>query len=152
MSDKDVFLWVIKSYLGTFYRWGGDDPSGFDCSGLVLEGLQSVGKIASNTDMTAATMWERFKAFSIATPHAGALVFYCNKHGKVIHVEVCITESLAIGESGGGHRVKTEADAIAFNAFVKVRPIYGRPGSSDIKGIVDLFDHPDIIARVGDSQ
>ena len=30
-------------YIGKFYKWGGDDPSGFDCSGFVIEILKSVG-------------------------------------------------------------------------------------------------------------
>jgi len=43
----------VSHFVGTFYTWGGDDPSSFDCSGLVVEALKSVGLISRHDDRTA---------------------------------------------------------------------------------------------------
>lgn len=121
----DLAMDVAKSHLGRWYKWGGDDPSGFDCSGLVLEVLQSVGIISRGTDMTAANLYELFKDTETQTPVDGCLLFW--KSGdKIVHVEMVLAkigeELFTIGASGGGSNTKTIEDAIAQNAFIKVRP------------------------------
>jgi hypothetical protein len=44
----------------------------------------------------------------------------------VVHVEICLSEELSIGASGGGSKTKTIKDAIKQNAFIKIRPIHSR--------------------------
>ena len=120
--------WIVKvalSHLGTFYTWGGDDPSGFDCSGLAVECLKSVGSIARGTDYTAQGLYTLFPEVEKSEP--GHLVFW--KLGEqVVHVEICIGNGLAIGASGGGRSVVDRKSAIEANAFVKVRPMASRTG------------------------
>jgi hypothetical protein len=72
----------------------------------------------------------------VEKPDEGCLVFWNNRAGKIVHVEYCINDVLSIGASGGGARTKTEADAIAQNAYIKVRPFRGRSG---IWGFIDPF-------------
>lgn len=112
-------VWVAKSFHGKFYSWGGDDPSGFDCSGLVIECLKSVGKLPRQFDTTAQGLYDMFAKTTI--PQMGVLAFWGN--GKVEHVEICIDDTLCMGASGGGSKTLTKEDAIRDNAFVKVRPI-----------------------------
>jgi cell wall-associated NlpC family hydrolase len=113
---------------GLFYTWGGDDPSGFDCSGFVIEILKSVGVLPRQGDWTAHQLATGFGWRRVDPPQEGDLVFWHSKQrpDRIIHVEICINSTLSIGASGGGSRILTRADAIAANAFIKVRPITSR--------------------------
>jgi len=117
-------------FIGLFYKWGGDDPSGFDCSGFVIEILKSVGVLPRKGDWTAEGLYGKFINYKVKTPEAGCLVFWWDKNGrKVIHVEFCIDENRTIGASGGGSYTLDLENAIKHNAFIKIRPInYGRLG------------------------
>lgn len=136
MILRKLAMKIAFAYLGTWYKWGGDDPSGFDCSGFMMEILQSIGLVGRKEDMTAAGLWERFKRCRVSQPHTGVLVFWTNKDGKIIHVEMAISTVHSIGASGGNGRTITAADAIRKNAFIKIRPIDSR---QRIKGYVDPF-------------
>jgi len=130
----DVALKVAWSFLGKPYIWGGDDPSGFDCSGFVIEILRSVGLLPREGDWTAAGLKATFPA--VIEPRAGCLVFWANAAGHVTHVEFCLTDELSIGAAGGGSATLTEADAWKQNAYIKVRPFGTRAG---IAGFVNPF-------------
>lgn len=118
---------IAFHYLGTFYIWGGDDPSGFDCSGFAIECLKSVGVLPRKGDWTANALSKKF--ISVMDPKGGDLVFWYNKSkSKIIHVEICLGNGLSIGASGGGSKTKTIANAMRSNAFIKIRPIASRSG------------------------
>ena len=55
---------------------------------------------------------------------------------RIVHVEICLNENLALGASGGGSKTKTVQDAIKHNAFIKIRAIESRSG---IAGYIDPF-------------
>lgn len=122
-------------YVGTPYIWGGDDATGFDCSGLVIEILKSLGILPRKGDWTANGLLERFEDKTVSHPYEGCLVFY-GKNNYATHVEYCIDNDYCIGASGGNKSTTNIERAIEQNAFVKVRPIKSR---SDIIGYVDPF-------------
>lgn len=126
----------VKRWIGTWYKWGGDDSSGFDCSGLVIEMLKSAGILPRKFDTTAAGLHDMFKHNAVNKPYKGCLVFWHNGNGKIIHVEIMINEDLALGASGGGSKTLTAQDAIRHNAFIKVRPYKSR---KNVVGFVDPF-------------
>ena len=134
-AKRQLVLDIAFSYLGTFYTWGGDDPSSFDCSGFVIECLKSVGALPREGDWTAKALWHKFP-IKPANGKAGDLVFWSNPSDKIIHVEICINEDVAIGASGGGSKTKTREDAIKHNAFIKIRPIDSR---KHVKGFVNPY-------------
>lgn len=112
--------------------------AGFDCSGLIVEVLQAVGLIPHRSDFTAAALYEKFKMGAVAEGYAGCLVFwYSGDAEKIVHVEMMVDDFHIVGVSGGGLKTKTVADAIAQNAFVKMRPI-GYRGDGYL--IVDPFN------------
>jgi cell wall-associated NlpC family hydrolase len=136
---RETAIKVAWSFLGTPYRWGGDDPTGFDCSGFCIEILKSVGKLPRRGDWTAAMLFDKFSR-SVG-PGPGRLVFWKNNRGRIIHVEFCLDATLSIGASGGGSRTQTPGDAARQNAYVKIRPFASRPG---LAGFVDPFTPNDI--------
>lgn len=140
MSLRDQALKIAWACYGLPYIWGGDDAvEGFDCSGLMIEILQSVGVLRAG-DWTAQELWEHVSEHPIiGIAAAGELVFWGESETAIRHVEMCIGDGLSIGASGGGRRIKSRADAVVSNAFVKVRPIKGR---GNIVGFRDPFVGP----------
>jgi len=134
--SKEIAVHIAWSYLGLPYRWAGDDPiQGFDCSGMCVEILKSVGVLPRKGDWTAHGLYRLFSDKEIDDPKRGCLIFYGSK-SKITHVEFAITDELTIGASGGGSRTLTEQNAVDQNAFIKVRPWANRGGS---KFFVDPF-------------
>ena len=111
-------------YLGKLYRWGGDDPAGFDCSGLMVEMLKAVGKLPRDGDWTAAQLATHFTPTAKLKP--GVLVFW-TRGVHIGHVEMVWAVHgdtvLTIGASGGGSATLSDEAAIKANAFVKIRPL-----------------------------
>jgi len=115
------------------YSWGGDDPiAGFDCSGLIIELLKSVGRLPRKFDCRAKDLFNMFP--KVDKPRSGCLVFYGKE--EITHVEFCINRWLAMGASGGGSKVNDRLTAIKYNAFIKLRPI---KRDRRIIGYVDPF-------------
>ena len=124
-NDRTLAIQYAWTFLGTWYSWRGENPAGFDCSGLCNELLKATGKIARKTNYTAQELFDLFKDKEVDKPSTGCLVFTRPEHGFIIHVEFCIDEFHTIGASGGDRNTKTREDAIRDNAFVKIRPVSG---------------------------
>ncbi len=122
--DKRLVLYEYAlRFVGTPYLWGGDDPmGGYDCSGLVLELLQSVGVLGKG-DMNAAEMMLHFTA-GVIEADFGVLAFYGT--GTASHVAFCLNSLQMLEAGGGDHTVLTRADAEEKNAYVRIRPIARR--------------------------
>lgn len=117
------YIW--DTYLGKWYIWGGDNPKGFDCSGLAVEYLKSCGVVSRGSDYTAASLYKKFVSYQSPLPTRGCLVFF-RKNKKINHVEIAVNSRLSIGARGGGNKIITVADAIKHDAFIKLRPFHNR--------------------------
>src|SRR4030042_3813462 len=140
-ETKEIAIKIAWHYLGTPYRWRGDDPmAGFDCSGLAVEVLKSVGVLPRVGDWSAESLYELFKKKGgiVSKPSEGCLAFWVSfPGGKIRHVEIMINEMLSIGASGGGSKTLTIDDAVSQNAYIKIRPInFNDP---EMFGFVDPF-------------
>lgn len=136
-TRMQLLINTAMSYVNTPYKWGGDDPSGIDCSGLVQEILASIGEDPKG-DQTAQKLFEyfekngrvffnHFETISDADS-LGALAFYGKNRDTIKHVGFIVgLNPLRMVEAGGGGRhIRTIKDAIKHNAYVRVRPVSSR--------------------------
>ena len=128
MSKRKLALEVLKSKVNLPYIWGGDDSiEGYDCSGLVIEILKSVGLVEEKFDTTAHGLSKMYPETDII--QEGTLVYWdWNKDGIIDHVEiVCYIDEAdyvyTIGASGGNSSTTSRQKASAQNAYVRVRPL-----------------------------
>ncbi len=78
-----------KRHLGTKYRYGGESPKGFDCSGYTQYVFKKTGIDISRTSKTQAREGQRIK---INEAQKGDLLFFA-KNGKTIsHVGIVISD------------------------------------------------------------
>jgi hypothetical protein len=132
MNPLEVAKTTALAYLGTPYKWGGNDPmAGFDCSGFVIELLQSAGELPLKGDWTAEDLYEHFKDKEVSAPIEGCLVFFAGINTNIYHIEFCLDNCFSIGASAGDSSTVTVQDAIDQNAHVKIRPI--RRGNALLK-------------------
>lgn len=115
------------SMVGRVYIWGGDDPSGFDCSGLTIEILQSCGVFPHGDDTTAQGLLDYYQSKGRGIyqthPRFGSLVFFGKAQSSVTHVGFALDRFRMLEAGGGGPHVKTVEDAIKYNAFIRIRPV-----------------------------
>jgi cell wall-associated NlpC family hydrolase len=112
-----------KSMLGQPYRWGGDAPGGFDCSGLVVYAANGAGIRVPRTaheQLSAGMPVARGKV------HQGDLVFMHLAH-KELHVGIAIDDERFIhAPSRGGHvRIDSLAAPPYARGFLGARRIVG---------------------------
>ncbi|MAR65287.1 MAG: hypothetical protein CMB83_05110 [Flammeovirgaceae bacterium] len=76
-----------RTYIGTPYKWGGNDKRGIDCSGLLVRSFESVGlKIPRTTSQQI----DIGKKVSLKKSKEGDLVFFAlgKSRRKVTHVGI----------------------------------------------------------------
>lgn len=138
MMTKELFINACLSFLNTPYRWGGDDPTGIDCSGLTQEILAMLG-LDPEGDQSADALYRHFLVRGKqGVKDAGALVFF-GRPDKITHVGVLLDSVTMIEAGGGGSRTLNLADAVAQNAFVRLRPYWRR---KDVVAIIRPNDLP----------
>jgi cell wall-associated NlpC family hydrolase len=120
-----AILWHASwALLGKPYIWAGDDPiAGFDCSGLMIELLASIGE-APPGDKNAQGLYDYYAPTGRRDiMELGSLAFFGSGLSSIVHVAMLLDRRYVIHAGGGGSRTRTEEDAITQNAYVCVRPL-----------------------------
>ena len=94
---------TAKQYLGVPYKWGGTDPSGFDCSGFVSYVLRCNG---INVSRTQVPMYSEGTPVSKANLQPGDLVFFQNTYkAGLSHVGIYVGDGQFIHAPSSGRGV-----------------------------------------------
>tara|TARA_B100000287_G_scaffold261558_1_gene246069 strand:+ start:3115 stop:3579 length:465 start_codon:yes stop_codon:yes gene_type:complete len=74
-----------RTYIGTPYKWGGNDKNGIDCSGLLVRSFESIGM---KIPRTTSQQIDIGKKVSLKKSKEGDLVFFAfgKSKRKVTHV------------------------------------------------------------------
>lgn len=113
---RQRFVAVCLSQLGKPYVWGANGPHAFDCSGLVVYALRSLGLIGPVEDFSSRHLFEHCKP--TAAPEPGDLAFYGKKN--ISHVVVFLDSSRVISASGGDSKTTSTEIARKTGASIKV--------------------------------
>lgn len=126
-TKEVMILEIIKSCLNIPYIWGGKNPlTGFDCSGLVEWGLQSVGFDPPGLNSAAMIYHWLILGNGVAVVHepkGGDICFYGKNIDHITHIAIMIDSKFLIEAGGGDSFTKTVNDAKIRGACVRVRPL-----------------------------
>lgn len=100
-SPGQQALQVALQQIGRPYRYGGADPDGFDCSGLVWFAFNRVGV---QTPRTTRTLWRDVPRIGLEEARAGDLLFF-RIGGKPAHVGLYIGASEFVHAPSSGKTV-----------------------------------------------
>ncbi len=93
---------IAAGFIGTPYKFGGDDPRGFDCSGLVVYSFDRLGVEVPRTAADQRRAAQRVKCNAL-TP--GDLLFFRTKTRAVDHVGIYAGAGRFIHAPRSGHVV-----------------------------------------------
>lgn len=121
----DMMVMYAQYFIKTPYVWGGNNYSGYDCSGFVQEALASVG-LDPKGDQSAQTLYDYFSQRWDEKLNRGSLLFFGRSKKEITHVALAVSRNFMIEAGGGGHLITNEATARAANACIRIRPIDNR--------------------------
>lgn len=102
MSPRVMALDVARQLIGTPYRYGGTDPSGFDCSGLVQYSFKKAGV---KLPRTSRDIFRSSQLISPGKRQPGDLVFFAISAGKISHVGIYTGNNTFIHSPSSGKGV-----------------------------------------------
>lgn len=76
---------IAQGLIGTPYRFGGETPKGFDCSGLVYYSFDKLGMKVPRTAADQRDAAERIRRDDL---EPGDLVFFRGSRGRIDHVGI----------------------------------------------------------------
>jgi cell wall-associated NlpC family hydrolase len=111
--DGKGIIGIAEKYLGTPYRYGGNTPSGFDCSGFTSYVYDRAGY-----NLPRATTAQYGKLNPVRVPEVGDLVFFRTSGNRVSHVGIYVGNYQFIHAPSSG---KTVGYADIRNSYWKPR-------------------------------
>jgi murein DD-endopeptidase len=91
--------------VGKPYRYGGSNPAGFDCSGLVLYSYKQAGlALSHNTDKQRTSS----RAIKVAELRPGDLLFFHQEGKKYGHVAIYVGKGQFVHAPSSGKSVRTD--------------------------------------------
>ena len=112
---------IAKGQVGVPYRYGGNTPAGFDCSGLVQYSYAAAGV---NIPRTTSGQWATMSPVDRSEMRAGDLLFF-EISGKMSHVGLYLGNGRFVHAPSSGKEVSIESLGSGYyrKAFIRA----GRP-------------------------
>ena len=104
LSSRAAVARIAVAQVGTPYRWGGDSPGGFDCSGLVLYSYRKVG--LTNLPHSASGLEQIAARVALSELEPGDLLFFRLAGYKTSHVGIYVDEGEFVHAPSGGKAVE----------------------------------------------
>jgi murein DD-endopeptidase len=98
-SPGEKVVSIAQGVIGSPYRFGGESPKGFDCSGLVFYSFDRLGVKVPRTAADQREAAERIKRDDLAP---GDLVFFRSSKGRIDHVGIYAGEGRFIHAPNAG--------------------------------------------------
>jgi len=112
---------VALDQVGRPYVYGGESPSGFDCSGLVHYAYAQSGK---RLPRTTGRLWSDTRPVDIGQLEVGDVLFF-SINGKMQHVGLYLGRGQFVHAPSSGRRVSVESLSSDFYRRALLRG--GRP-------------------------
>jgi cell wall-associated NlpC family hydrolase len=102
---------IARAQVGAPYRYGGQSPSGFDCSGLVIYSYSQAG--VSGLPHSAAALERRAQPLDLREVVPGDLLFFHLAGRKASHVGIYLgNREFVHAPSGGKHVERVSFDHV----------------------------------------
>ena len=123
--EADTAVRTALDQIGTPYRFGGNGPHGFDCSGLVRFSYGAAG-----LSLPRDTRQQRRLGQRVGDPaewRRGDLLFYTRNRGRALHVALFIGDGEFVHAPSSGGQVRIErVDAPHWKKhFIEARRVVG---------------------------
>lgn len=109
-----------KKFIGTPYKFGGNTPKGFDCSGFVYYAHKQVGKTLPRS---SALMYQKGISVHKASLRPGDLVFFSTYKKGASHVAIYIGNNLMIHATSKGVKIDSLNSAYWSSKFIGAKRI-----------------------------
>jgi len=122
VSAGDRAAGVALDQVGEPYRYGGNSPGGFDCSGLVQ---YSYSRAGYSVPRTTRQLWSAAETVDRHELRAGDLLFF-SIEGKMSHVGLYLGEQRFVHAPQSGRSVSVESLQAPFyrTAFIRAGRLY----------------------------
>ena len=90
ISNRDKIILEVNKYIGVPYIWGGSDPDGFDCSGLVQWTIKKAHDIIiPRTTRLQSSKWKNQINLNLNQIKIGDLIYFkTTNNNQISHVGI----------------------------------------------------------------